>query len=80
VINNSNSKIIENNINTSKPICKLSDEDPNVYNIIGAACKCLKKHNLQEKANEMFERINQSSMPYDEIIKIIKEYIRFTEI
>jgi hypothetical protein len=59
---------------TTKPECKLSGQNGNVFNLIGIASNCLKKAGLKTEAKEMSEKCFQSSS-YDEVIQIIMNYV-----
>lgn len=59
----------------NKPICKLSDADGNIFNLIGIASRCLRKEGMGDKANEMKNKIFRDSHSYDEALQIIMEYV-----
>jgi len=61
------------NINTKKPIVKLIGQDSNIFNLMGIASKALKKANLSKQAEEMTNKIMNSSSYY-EALNIIREY------
>jgi hypothetical protein len=57
-----------------KPICKLIGEDGNILNLIGIARMTLRDVDELDKADEMTERVLQSSS-YDEALRVIMEYV-----
>jgi hypothetical protein len=57
-----------------KPICKLTGEDSNVFNIIGKVSKTLKQAGMKDKAAEFAERA-MSSDSYDAVLRLCFEYV-----
>jgi hypothetical protein len=57
-----------------KPVCQLSGEDGNVFNIIGRVSKALKQAGLREQANEFISRAF-SSDSYDAVLRLATEYV-----
>ena len=57
-----------------RPVCKLVDEDGNVFSIIGRVGKVLKKAGLVEKARE-FQQRAFGSKSYDEVLQLCFEYV-----
>ncbi|CCP27477.1 conserved protein of unknown function [Tepidanaerobacter acetatoxydans Re1] len=57
-----------------KPKCKLIGEDGNIFNLMGIACRTLRRAGLDTEAKEMVDRITKSKS-YDEALVIIMEYV-----
>lgn len=57
-----------------KPRCKLSGEDGNIFNLIGAARRTLKKAGMPEKADEMSDAVMKTHSYSDALAKI-GEYV-----
>ena len=57
-----------------KPVCKLTGEDGNIYNLIGIASRALKSAGEPEKAEEMKQRVLNSGS-YDEALRVIMEFV-----
>ena len=57
-----------------KPICKLIGQDGNVFNLIGLACKALKKSSQFDKAKELSGKAFRCGS-YDEVLVLIGEYV-----
>ena len=57
-----------------KPKCKLIGEDGNVFNLIGKASACLKKHGMAKEAKEMAEKCFKSES-YNQALCIIGDYV-----
>jgi len=60
--------------NQPKPICKLTGENGNVYNLIGQAEQCLVHAGQRDKATEMSTRCLHADS-YDHVLAIIMEYL-----
>lgn len=60
--------------NQQKPICKLTGQDGNVYNLIGQAKVCLRHAGLKDQATEMSTRCLHADS-YDAVLGIITEYL-----
>lgn len=58
----------------TKPKCKLSGSDGNIFALTGKAARVLKTNGQQEKAKEMAGRIFASGSYY-EALSIIEEYV-----
>jgi hypothetical protein len=56
-----------------KPSVQLTGEDGNIFNLVGIARRALKRNGLQEKAEEMANRVFQSDS-YESALRIISEY------
>lgn len=59
----------------NKPVCKLTGEDGNIFNLVGKASRVLKEKGLREQAQEMTSKVFSSSS-YEEAISIIGEYVK----
>lgn len=57
-----------------KPICKLTGENGNIFNLGAVASRSLKDNGLYEESKEMLNRIFNSDS-YDEALLIIGEYV-----
>lgn len=57
-----------------KPVCKLVGTDGNVFSIIGAVSKTLKRAGQPEKAKE-FQNKAFSSGSYDAVLQLCMEYV-----
>lgn len=60
---------------SKKPKCRLSGQDGNVFNLIGVAQRALRKAGMDDKAKEMYERIDAEAQNYDQALMIIGEYV-----
>lgn len=58
----------------NKPVCKLSNEDGNVFNIIGRVSKALKRAGQNDKAKE-FVRKAFNSESYDAMLLLATDYV-----
>lgn len=58
----------------SKPPCKLVGTDGNVFAIIGAVCKTLRRAEQGEKAKEFQEKAF-ACRSYDEVLQLCFEYV-----
>jgi hypothetical protein len=58
----------------NKPTCQLTDTDGNVYAIIGAVSKCLKRAGQADKAEE-FTKQAFASDSYDDVLMLCMEYV-----
>lgn len=58
---------------TKKPSVKLIGSDGNIFNIMGICSAALKKSGMKKEADEMINRVFNSSS-YNEAISIISEY------
>lgn len=58
----------------SKPPCKLTGEDGNIFFILGRVRQTLKAHGKNDQAQEVSERV-MACGSYDEALKIIMEYV-----
>lgn len=57
-----------------RPKCPIIGADGNIFNIMGAASKTLKRSGMSEDAREMCSRVT-SSGSYEEALGIIMEYV-----
>ena len=57
-----------------KPRCQLVGTDGNVFAIIGAVSKTLKRAGLPERAKEFTERAT-SAKSYDEVLQMLHDYV-----
>ena len=57
-----------------RPVAVFSDQNGNVFNLIGIARRALKEAGYREEAEEMTEKI-QKSRSYDEALAIMNEYV-----
>lgn len=57
-----------------KPVCKLIGEDGNVFAIIGAVMRALKKANLRDRAEE-FSRHAREAKNYGNVLNLCHEYV-----
>ena len=62
-------------INTSKPQCKLIGKDGNVFNLMGIASRTLKENGMSGKATEMWNKITKEAKNYAQALAIIGEYV-----
>lgn len=60
-----------------KPECRLSEENANVFNLLGIAAATLKRHDMRVEADEMGGRVF-SCGSYDEALTVIGEYVEIT--
>ena len=58
----------------SKPVCKLTGTDGNVFSIIGTVTKCLRRHGQADKAQE-FAAKAMSAGSYDEVLAMTFDYV-----
>ena len=63
----------------AKPDCALIGRDGNVFNLMGIAAQTLRKHDMEEQAEEMIQRITQCHS-YDAALNIIGDYINITSV
>ena len=59
---------------STKPKCKLTSTDGNIFALVGQASKTLKRVGLRDKATEMCNRVYASGS-YHEALAIIQEYV-----
>ena len=60
----------------SKPYCSLIEQDGNIFNLMGAASRTLRKHGMGDQAKEMCDRITGGNChSYHEALRIISEYV-----
>lgn len=57
-----------------KPLVKLTEEDGNIFSIMGTCTKALKRIGQYEKAKELTNKIFSSSS-YEEALQICMEYV-----
>jgi len=58
----------------SKPKCKLTGEDGNVFAIIGRVSRALKQANQKDKASE-FQALAMAAKSYDEVLRLCFDYV-----
>ena len=59
---------------SDKPKMQLEGMDGNIYFILGSASILLKENNMEQEAQEMWDRILDSKS-YNEALAIISEYV-----
>lgn len=60
----------------AKPYCSLIEQDGNIFNLMGAASRMLRKHGMGDQAKEMCDRITGGNChTYHEALCIISEYV-----
>jgi hypothetical protein len=57
-----------------KPVCKLSGQNGNIFNLASFAKQTLEKEGMKEQAKEMQEKIFRSHS-YEEALGIIADYV-----
>ena len=57
-----------------KPVCKLVGSDGNVFAVIGAVCKALRRAGQPDKAEEFSKRAMKSGS-YDAVLQLCFEYV-----
>jgi len=57
-----------------KPVCELSSQDGNIFNLVSIAAKILKKAGRPEQAQEMQKRVIASDS-YVAALSIVGEYV-----
>ena len=57
-----------------KPTCKLTGTDGNVFCIIAAVCRVLKKNGQQDRADE-FRKAAMASHSYDAVLQLCFDYV-----
>ena len=57
-----------------KPVCELTGEDGNIFNLVGIASKVLKRAGRPDQAQEMKKRVIESDS-YDAALSIVGEYV-----
>ena len=62
-----------------RPECKLIGENGNIFNLMAIASRTLRQNDMQEQAEEMYDRIGQSGS-YGEALNIIGEYVNITSV
>jgi hypothetical protein len=62
-------------IEKAKPICKLSGQNGNVFNIIGIVCNALRKEGLYDNAKEFQDKAFKAES-YDSVLLMCFEYVR----
>lgn len=58
----------------TKPTCKLSGENGNVFNLIGITSEVLIQNGMINESKEMSDRCHNSES-YDEVMCVISEYV-----
>jgi len=57
-----------------KPICKLTGEDGNVFNVIGLVSRALKRAGQGDKAKEFVEQAMKAKS-YDNVLALCFDYV-----
>lgn len=57
-----------------KPVVELTGKNGNIFNLTNVAARALKQNNQYQEAEEMKEKIFNSSS-YDEALMVIMEYV-----
>ena len=60
-----------------KPDCPLIGRDGNIHNLLGIAGQTLRKHDMEDQAKEMFQRVTQCQS-YESALNIISDYVNIT--
>jgi len=63
-----------NTIEIEKPVCKLTGENGNIYNLTALASAALKRAGQRELAKEMKQRVSACN-DYADALIIIQEYV-----
>lgn len=58
----------------SKPTCKLIGEDENIFNLLAAASRALRKADQKDKITEMCNKVFESK-DYGEALRAIMNYV-----
>jgi hypothetical protein len=61
---------------SNKPELPIEGQDGNIFAVIGAASRVMKRAGLSKEAEEMAEKV-MSSGSYDEALSIIGEYVEY---
>jgi hypothetical protein len=61
-------------VKMNKPVCRLSDKNGNVFNLIAVVSKTLKKAGLKQQATEFTSKVMNAGS-YDEALQIMMEYV-----
>lgn len=61
-------------MNIEKPVVQLSEEDGNVFAIMGRVSKALKRAGQPEKAKEFVDKARKSES-YDAVLRLCMEYV-----
>ena len=61
-----------------KPKCALICEGRNIYHLMRIASKTLKKNKMDEEAKEMCNRIKGGVKSYDNVLRILQDYVEIT--
>ncbi len=57
-----------------KPVCKLIDQDGNIFNLLGLAVRALRNAGELDKIPEITEKAMQSDS-YEKALRIIMDYV-----
>ena len=63
-----------NELKTTKPQCKLTGTDGNVFALAGRVGSCLKRAGQPGKAKEFYDRLPKCHS-YEEALELIGEYV-----
>lgn len=58
----------------SKPVCKLTNTDGNVFSIIGNVSRALEKAGKKQEASEFREKAFKSDS-YDKVLQLVMQYV-----
>ena len=60
----------------NKPVCKLIEQDGNIFNLMGIVGRTLRQNDLPEQAEEMSKRIlGGEAESYPQALAILMEYV-----
>jgi hypothetical protein len=62
------------NEQADKPVCELIGTDGNVFSIIGAVSKTLKRADMHDKATEFMRKATNCDS-YDEVLNLVHQYV-----
>jgi hypothetical protein len=63
---------------SQKPDCELIGQDGNIFNLMGIASRTLRENGMEDKAEEMVDKIHSSAESYYDALNIIGEYVNIT--
>lgn len=58
----------------SKPVCKLTDQNGNVFNLIAIVRKTLEKAGLKQQVSEFTSEVMDAGS-YDEALQVMMKYV-----
>ena len=59
----------------TKPKCKLSDKNGNVFNLLGIVSRTLRDNHQNKQANECVDRVLKTATSYDDALRIMMDYV-----